>query len=83
MQRETPSCCGNMFPDLDRLEHNCPLQGKAFSVLVESKGIGVSGRTVTVNPDQWKKCVACERYRDCYDLSMGKLLLTHVIDSRL
>jgi len=80
---EPESCYGDMFPDLDRLEYNCPLQGEAFSVLVESKGIGVSGRAVTVNPDQWKTCVACERYRDCYDLSMGKLLLTHVVDSRL
>jgi hypothetical protein len=72
-----------MFPDLDRLQHNHPLQGKAFAVLVESKGIGVSGRTITVNPDQWTNCVACEHYRDCYDLSMGKLLFTHVVESRL
>jgi hypothetical protein len=80
---EPKGCYGDMFPDPDRLEHNCPLQGKAFGVLVESKGIGVSGRAITVNPDQWKKCVACGHYRDCYDLSMGKLLFTHVVDSRL
>jgi hypothetical protein len=80
---ETKSCYGDMFPDLDRLKHNRPLQGKAFAVLVESLGIGISGRAITVDPDQWKTCVACEHYRDCYDLSMGKLLLTHVVDSRL
>jgi hypothetical protein len=72
-----------MFPDLDRLEDNRPLRGKVFTVLVESKGIGVSGRTITVDPDQWQACVACEQYRGCYDLSMGKLLLTHAVDSRL
>ena len=80
---EPKSCYGDMFPDLDQLEHNCPLQGKAFTVLVQSKGIGVSGRTITVNPDQWQKCAACEHYRDCYDLSMAKLLFTHVVDSRV
>lgn len=80
---EPKSCYGDMFPDLDRLERNCPLQGKAFAVLVQSKGIGVSGRTVTVNADQWRTCVACEHYRDCYDLSMAKLLFTHVVDSQL
>lgn len=80
---EPNSCYGDMFPDLDRLKHNRPLQGKAFTVLVESKGMGISGRTVTVNPDQWTKCVACEHYRDCYDLSMGKLLFTHVVDSQI
>ena len=81
--REPKRCYGDMFPDLDRLEDNRPLQGKAFTVKIESRGIGVSGRTVTVNTDGWTACVACERYRDCYDLSMGKLLLTHVVDSRL
>jgi hypothetical protein len=80
---EPNRCYGGMFPDLDRLENNGSLQGKAFTVLVESRGIGVSGRTVTANPDQWKKCVACEHYRECYDLSMGKLLLIHVVDSQL
>jgi hypothetical protein len=80
---EPKSCYGDMFPDVDRLENNCPLQGQAFTVLVESKGIGVSGRAITVNSDRWKMCVACERYRDCYDLSMAKLLFTHVVDSRL
>jgi len=38
---EPKSCYGDMFPDLNRLEHNRLLQGKAFTVLVESKGIGV------------------------------------------
>ncbi len=80
---EPKSFYGNMFPDLDRLENNCPLQGHAFTVLVESMGMGVSGRAITVNADRWKTCVACEHYRDCYDLSMAKLLSTHVVDSRL
>jgi len=75
MERETSSCCGNMFPDLDRLEDNQPLRGRVFEVLLESKGIGLSGRSITADPEQWKRCVACEQYRGCYDLSMAKMLL--------
>jgi hypothetical protein len=76
-------CYGTMFPDLDALENNEPIAGAAFNVLVESKGIGISGRAVRVDAAKWRQCVACERYRDCYDLSTAKLLLTHVVDSRL
>jgi len=76
-------CCGNMFPDLDGLDYNQPLAGGAFAVLVQSKGIGPSSRSVKVDPARWRQCIACERYRDCYDLSVAKLLLTHVVDSRL
>ena len=72
---EPKICYGDMFPDLDRLEHNRPLEGKVFTVRVESKGIGASGRGVRVDAAKWEKCVACERYRDCYDLSMATLLL--------
>ena len=78
-----PACYGRMFPDLDRLDSNQPLAGAAFTVLVESQGIGISGRSVPVDRAKWRQCVACERYRDCYDLSMAQLLLTHVVDSRL
>ena len=67
---------GTKFPDLDRLDLNKPLVGKAFEVLVESHGIGVSSRQVAVRPEGWDECTACENYRDCYDLSMAKLALT-------
>lgn len=44
-------CYGTMCPDLDRLDVNKPLTEKAFNVLVESRGIGVSSRQITVRPD--------------------------------
>lgn len=75
-------CYGRMFPDLDRLEVNRPLAGKAFEVLVRSLGIGVASRRVTVRPDEWSECTACEGYRDCYDLSMAKLALATGLGSR-
>jgi hypothetical protein len=70
-----------MFPDLDRLDYNRPIGGKAFTVQIQSKGIGVSGRSVGVDLQQWDKCTACNEYRNCYDLSMAKLLLTHALAS--
>lgn len=76
-------CFGDMFPDLDRLEDNEPRRGKAFTVLVERQGLVASGRKVSVDAQQWDRCSSCEKYRNCYDLSMAKLLLTHVVDSRL
>ncbi|OGS38533.1 MAG: hypothetical protein A2506_09835 [Elusimicrobia bacterium RIFOXYD12_FULL_66_9] len=64
-----------MFPDLERLEYNRPARGKAFQVLVESKGIGVSRRAVGVDREQWDRCVVCPGHRDCYELSLARLLL--------
>jgi len=75
-------CYGAMFPDMDQVNLNKPLAGKAFDVLVESQGIGVSPRQVTVRPESWDECTAFESYRDCYDLSMAKLALTTALDSR-
>ena len=43
-------CYGAIFPDLGRLELNKPLAGKALRALVESHGVGVSSRQVTVRP---------------------------------
>ena len=63
-----------MFPDLSREVFNRPLEGKAFGMLVESH-MGISGRTLSVKMDGWKECVACPSYRECYDLSVAKLLL--------
>lgn len=76
-------CYGTMFPNLDRVDLNKPSSGKAFDVLVESHGIGVSSRQVTVRPEGWDKCTACDNYRDCYDLSMAKLALATALAARM
>jgi len=71
-----------MFPDLGQMDFNKPLAGKAFAVLVESQGIGVSSRQVKVRPAGWEECIACDRYRDCYDLSMAKLAMAAALENR-
>jgi hypothetical protein len=81
MNQDQMACYGDMFPNLDRVEYNRPLQGKAFTLLAQSNGIGVSGRSVEVDPEQWDKCTDCDQYRNCYDLSMAKLLLSHALAS--
>ena len=69
------SCYGSLFPDFTRLRHNQSLEGKAFTVLVTSSGIGVQSRKLEPKADAWAKCVACPDYRHCYDLSLAKLLM--------
>ena len=75
-------CYGTMLPDLDCLEDNRALAGKAFEVLVESRGVGLAARRIEVRPDGWAVCVDCEHYRDCYDLSMAKLALATALAVR-
>lgn len=79
---DAKDCYGAMFPDLDRLNLNRPLAGKAFEVLVSSQGIGVSARQVKLRPEGWDECTACRDYRDCYDLSMAKLALATALEMR-
>jgi hypothetical protein len=79
MSSTNNDCYGNLFPDLDQLARNTPASGKAFRAIVRSFGIGVAERRVEVIEDEWKKCVACPRYRDCCDLSMAKLALREAL----
>lgn len=73
--RDEPECYGRIFPDLSRVLFNRPLEGRAFTVLVESSGMGISGRTLSVNREGWQRCTACPSYHACYDLSVATLLL--------
>lgn len=77
--KDEPNCYGKMFPDLSRTLFNQWLEGKVFKMLVESSGMGINGRALSVKKDEWKQCVACPSYRECYELSMGTLLLHEVM----
>jgi hypothetical protein len=72
---ERKPCYEKMFPDFAHEHLNQRNHGKAFSVLVESAGIGVQRRTLMPKPDEWEDCLHCPDYRTCYDLSMAKLQL--------
>jgi hypothetical protein len=72
---EKPDCYGGMFPDMDTVEHNRQVSGRAFGVRVDSQGIGIAGRSVSVDREGWAQCRGCESYGGCYDLSMAKLAL--------
>ncbi len=72
---DKPDCYGTMFPDLDRLEHNQPCRGKAFTAVVKSQGIGIQSRSLTVDEKEWDACQACPVYRSCYDLCVARLTL--------
>jgi hypothetical protein len=72
-------CYGTMFPDFTRLKHKEPLEGQAFTALVVGSGMGAQGRNLEVKREGWGKCVEGPDYRTCYDLSVGKLLMNHVL----
>jgi hypothetical protein len=70
-----PACYGTMFPDLSRIEFNTPHEGKAFTVLVESSGMGITDRHSSVIMKEWDACTDCPAYDRCYDLCVAKTLL--------
>jgi len=73
-QMKSP-CYGAMFPDLSRLNFNRATEGKAFSVFVESIGVGVQRRELHVKQAEWDKCEECPSFDGCYRLSVAKSLL--------
>jgi hypothetical protein len=79
MTTTKPACYGAMFPNLSMLKVNTRCKGKAFSVQVNSVGIGVQSRELRVDEGGWDECVECPHYRSCYDLSMAKLALGHAL----
>ena len=70
-----PACYGKMFPDLKEPIRNVRQNGKAFSTLAVSHGIGTQERDLEVKTGEWEACIACPDYRTCYDLCMAKLQL--------
>jgi hypothetical protein len=64
-----------MFPDLSTIEFNSPQEGKAFTVLVEHSGAGITDRRSSVKMQEWDACVDCPVYDRCYNLCVAKMLL--------
>ena len=79
---DQPECYGTLLPNLDRLEHNTPCRGRAFTALVTSHGIGVHSRQVQVDAAQWEACQRCPSFRSCYDLCMALLALRESLARR-
>lgn len=71
----TPPCYGEMFPNLSALPPNGEIDGKAFSVSVETLGVVPGRRSLRAKRDSWQDCVKCPSYRHCYDFCMARLLL--------
>lgn len=74
------SCCetpasADLFPDLLRLEHNKENRGCVASIFIESIGLGIQGRRLTIDEAAWNECVKHPNFRACYDLSMARLAL--------
>jgi len=70
-----PECYGTMFPELSEVTFNTPHEGKAFTVQVNSGGMGATDRHSSVKMKEWDDCTECPAYRTCYDLCAAKTLL--------
>ncbi|MDR3405532.1 MAG: hypothetical protein P4L99_23760 [Chthoniobacter sp.] len=78
---ETPAAA-DLFPDLLHLSTNHRHRGRIATVLIESDGVGVQHREVTIDPVAWAECVKSPNFRACYDLSMAKLALQEALGAR-
>ena len=76
---ERKHCYGQMMPDLSHEQLNQRNEGKAFGLLVQSSGVVVRSRAVTVKSDEWEDCLKCSDYRTCYDLCMARLQLWQLL----
>ena len=76
------NCYGNLFPDLLGSRVGT-LEGHAFRCEV-GKTIAFEPPTlaVEVKGDEWEACTHCERFEDCYKLSLGKLELQKAMLAR-
>jgi hypothetical protein len=77
-------CCespvdGDLFPDLTRLEFNAENRGRVASIIVESVGIGVQSKAISIDETAWKECIKHPNFRACYDLSMAKVALQQAL----
>jgi hypothetical protein len=72
-------CYGRIFPDMLDLRINRENRGKVFGAFVQSVGVGVQNRRVSLDSAAWEECTKCADYRSCYDLSLGKLALQEAV----
>ncbi len=71
---ETPASA-DLFPDLLHLLNNEENRGRVASTFIESIGIEIQGRQLTMDESVWNECVKHPNFQACYDLSRAKLAL--------
>jgi len=72
-------CYGKMFPDLNELQYKKKYSGKVFSAKINHQPIAITSREIYVDDKQWQKCLKCDSFTSCYNLSMAKLNLISAI----
>ncbi len=68
-------CYGRIFPSVAELHHNSLVGGRVFGYKVECTGISTGDRTVVTDLQHWRECICCSKFSDCYQLSVGQLLM--------
>jgi len=68
-----------MFPDVSELHFNKPNQSKVASIEIDAHGIGIQRRRLSIDRQEWNECLGCERFDDCYKLSIARLLMQQTL----
>lgn len=75
------ACYGKMFPGVIEMAHNKPVMGKVFGYRAGYTGGVAANRVVTVNREDWKRCLDCPELDGCYRLSVGTMLMELAVKS--
>ncbi len=78
-------CCDSsamhdLFPDVTRIKSNAENRGRVASIFVESIGIGTQSKALTIDEEEWGRCVTHPNFSACYRLSMAKLELQRALE---
>ncbi len=75
MAGDEKQCYGKLFPTVIGRSDNVTAAGEVFSYYITHPGPIVTNRSVSVDQEAWRQCIACAEYESCYRLSVGRLLL--------
>lgn len=83
----THPCCetsasAKLFPELLNVNTNCRHRGHITTVFLESRGIGITDRKVTIDPVAWAECVKSPNFQSYYEVSMAKMRLEQALANR-
>lgn len=68
-------CYGRIFPSVLELKHNIAVRGHVFGYEVECSGLSTGDRSVVADTENWRGCLRCPEFDECYRFSTAMLLM--------
>lgn len=73
--KEHLPCYGKLFPSTTCLRPGKERTGAVFGYLIEQWGTVRRAPEITVDLDAWDRCIECQEFGSCRQLSAAKVLL--------